>query len=269
MTMHREAGVSFGEEQKERFLAHRMVVKIGGSTITKDGNPLDRDFMSDIARQVSELIRGGVFVVIVTSGAVPSGRAILKDRGLTDSILDDQVAAMVGQSRLMEEWNVAFRKWGIETTGQGLVTDNDLDNLKTTIFRAFEFGVVPIVNANDPVATFEMEQFKISADNDQLAGKVAKLMDADTILFLTDREGVVDENGETIPYVDRLEHIEEVITKEGSGRGGMWSKVQQAHGAAREGRFAVVADGRTPDVVLRVARRANVGTRFIAPFMIY
>ena len=275
MSIYYEGGISHrldSLERKERFVARRMVVKIGGSTITEGGDPLNREFMADIARQVSELIKGGVRVVVVSSGAVACGRAILNERGLNQTILDDQVAAMVGQSRLMEEWNGVFRKfrkYGIDV-GQVLVTDNDLGSLKTTIMRAFEIGVVPIINANDPVSAFEMKQYKISADNDRLAGEVVRIIDADTLVLLTDRDGVLDENGEVISWVDRLENIEEVINEEeGSGRGGMWSKAIQAHNAACEGRFSVIVNGREPDVLLKAARRENIGTRFVPPFMLY
>lgn len=267
MADSREAGASFGEEQKERFLAHRMVAKIGSKTITGGGESLDLIFVDNIARQVSELHRGGVDVVIVSSGAVVSGKSSIPNFDKTD-ILHLRKAAAVGQPKLMTAWTSAFEKYGIKT-GQVIVTENDLPSARDVLMGLLEDGIVPIVNANDSVNKYEIEKLSTSADNDRLAGFVAREIEADTLLLLTDRDGVVDEEGETISYVDRLEHIEEVITEEGDGKGGMWIKAVEAHGAAGEGRFAVVAYGRTEDVVLKAAKRVNVGTRFITPFMIY
>lgn len=255
----------FTSKEKEQFVTRKLIVKIGSSTITKDGNPLNRDFMDSIAVQVSELFRSGVEVAIVSSGAVACGRKILGDIGTT--ILDNQVAAVYGQPELIAQWKIAFSKYDVNV-GQELLTDQNLKNSKLVLENSLKRGVV-IINANDAVNDEEMKQFAISADNDRVAGYVVNLVNADTLILLTDVEGVLDESGQLIDYVDKLEDIESVIQNSGTGIGGMWSKCLVAKQAARDGKRAVIANGRNGDVITRVARGQQVGTRFIQGYMIY
>lgn len=252
-------------KEKEQFVTRRLIVKIGSSTITKDGDPLNRDFMDNIAVQVSELFRRGVEVAIVSSGAVACGRKILGDIGT--ATLDNQVAAVYGQPELIAQWKIAFSKYGVNV-GQELLTDYNLKNSKLVLENSLKRGVV-IINANDAVNDEEMRQFAISADNDRLAGYVTNLVNADTLILLTDVEGVLDERGQLLDYVDRLEDIESVIQNSGTGIGGMWSKCVVAKQVAREGQRSIIANGRTSNVILRIARGENLGTRFVKGWMLY
>lgn len=244
----------------------RLVVKIGSSTITDNGQGLDRAFMRDIARQVADIRSHGTEVAIVTSGAVVSGK--LRIPTLTGDIIDKQVAAMAGQARLMAAWTEAFDIFDIET-GQALYSDLDLERAKHPLLRALR-DMVLIANANDAVNDGEMKAFEIAADNDTLSGQVAELIAAKTFIILTDVAGILDEQGKRIPYVDRLEDIEELIKREHGGTGGMWSKALVLNSAARRGVRSVVANGREQDVLLRIMRtRGEVGTEFIAGYMLY
>lgn len=174
------------QEQKERFIARRMVVKIGSSLISKDGDPLNREFMDDIARQSSRLFKSGVEVFIVSSGAVVGGDWLIREKGidinqlfsvhlqsLTEEegkVFLDRVRAFYGQAELMSAWREAFAHYGI-LAGQGLYEDKDLKktNTREVLESCCKIGV-PIINANDAVSDFEMRQFALSADNDKLAG---------------------------------------------------------------------------------------------------
>lgn len=249
-------------ERKEK----RIVVKIGSSTITDNGKGLDRVFMKDIACQVAEIRGSGIEVAIVSSGAVVSGK--LRHTYLSESIVDKQKAAMSGQPRLMAAWIDAFDQVQVEA-GEAQYTDSDLVSARRPLLNALTDMVV-IINANDAVNDEEMRAFEIAADNDKLAGHIAELIDASTFIILTDVAGVLDKNGQKLPFVDRLEDIEEIITQEHMGTGGMWSKVTVAKKAAKKGIRTVIANGREQDVLLRIIRsRGEIGTEFISGYMLY
>ncbi|MBI2028076.1 MAG: hypothetical protein HYT07_00570 [Candidatus Levybacteria bacterium] len=253
MGNHQEREIGFHLEQ-ERFVTRRMVVKIGSSTITGNTENLDVNFMENIARQVSLLFNQGIEVMIVTSGAVISGKRGL---GRVDTVLDKQVAALYGQPELISEWRKTLNNNGVKKVGQLLVTDIDLRNVKTILSKSLHFGVV-VVNANDPVNNYEMKQFLVSADNDRLAGFIAKEIDADTLLLLTDVDGVLDKSGKVINNFSTKEEIV-IFSASSLGTGGMSSKIQVAQEFI--GR-AIIANGRSENVLLKVARGEEVGTQF-------
>lgn len=257
------------QHEAEQFLTRRIVIKIGTSTITGGGNRPDFLFMSDVARQTSELLNDGVDVAIVSSGAVAAGKREGSERR---DIADKQVEAVFGQSRLMGDWTRAFQEHGIEDVGQLLYTDADLngrtESAREVLSRALRRGVV-IVNYNDGVSDEEMRKVERSADNDTLALQVATLINADTLLFLTDTDGVLDEQGETLSFVDRVEDIQDLVRIGGTGTGGPWSKWNKAKSWAENGKKSVIAHGRSEDAILRVARGQNTGTRFIQSYGFY
>ncbi len=185
-------------KEQRKFIARRMVVKIGTTTITGGQSRPDSLFMKEVARQTTELLNDGVEVVIVSSGAVASGK---KEGFERRDIADKQVEAVFGQRKLMEQWSRAFEEHGIEDVGQQLYTDIDLHertaSARDVLTRALRRGVV-IVNYNDGVSDEEMRKVERATDNDVLAQQVAALINADTLLFLTDTDGVLDENGATI-----------------------------------------------------------------------
>lgn len=246
--------------RKEAFVAHRIVIKIGSKTITDGGQPLNEHFMDDIARQASELFRNGVQVAIVTSGAIASGRRIMDSDN--NDIVDKQVVASFGQCHLIEEWSKAFRKYSVPVA-QFLISEADLENPRWPLLGAMQRGI-PIINANDTVNPQEVEQLAISADNDRLAGYVAHLIDADALLLLTDTDGVLDGSGKIINSIGADESIKGRVVFHGKserGTGGMRSKVEVAQGFARGGKTAVIANGRAPDVILKVAMGRKLGTK--------
>lgn len=251
----------------EQFATRRIVIKIGTSTITAGKDQPDLEFMGEVARQATELFSDGVDVIIVSSGAVASGKRWDFPRR---DIADKQVEAVYGQPKLMAKWHQAFEIHGIEV-GQVLFTDIDLKekaaNAREVLSRALKRGVV-IINYNDAVADEEMQKVERSVDNDKLAGEVARLIDADTLLILTDVDGVMD-RGELIPFVDRLEDIEDLAHEGGMGTGGARSKWIEAKEVAKDGIRSIIANGRAKDTILNVAKGQNVGTQFIAGYMLY
>ncbi len=265
-TLERNADQTNNKEG-ERFVTRRIVIKIGTSTITAGKDQPDLEFMGDVARQATALFSDGVDVIIVSSGAVASGkRGDFPRRDITDK----QVEAVYGQPKLMAKWHQAFEIHGIEV-GQVLFTDIDLkekaENAREVLKRALKRGVV-IINYNDAVADEEMQKVEKSVDNDKLAGEVAKLIDADTLLILTDVDGVMD-GGELIPVVDRLEDIEDLAHGGGTGTGGARSKWIEAKEVAKDGKKSIIANGRAENIILNVTKGQNVGTRFIEGYMFY
>lgn len=222
-----------------------MVIKIGSSTITGGTDNLDVNFMENIARQVKELVDDGVEVMIVSSGAVASGK-----KGITS-----EAASMFGQKNLITDWGKVFEGCGIET-GQLLLTDNHLvSDLSRVLLDALKSGIL-IVNGQDAVNN--LTGSKICKDNDRLAGSLAKLVGADTLLLLTDKDGVLDRDGKTIEVLDSATEIVIFDESKKISNGGITSKIK----VAREfsGR-AIIADGKMSEVVLRVARGEKVGTQ--------
>ena len=259
----------YHQEKKERFVAQRMVVKIGSSTITEGKTRVDTEFINDIARQASILFHAGVKIVIVSSGAVDTGNILIKQSGKDSQ--NKKKAALFGQSELTAQWVTAFG--GLKViAGVHLVSEDELEKAKELLTDEIMSVGVLVINGYDAVNDDSEEERRnmITADNDKLAAFVSRSINADTSLFLTDVDGVLDEKGSVIPFVDRLEDIEDVIIEKGSGgTGGMWGKCIDAKHLAREGQRSIIANGKTSNVLLRIARGENLGTRFGKGWMIY
>jgi glutamate 5-kinase len=254
---------------------HRIVVKFGTSLLTGGSDRLNQDTMSKLVTQVAQLHKQGLELLIVSSGAMASGRHKL---GLTKKIKGipfKQVLCSVGQSRLMYVYEQLFSQYNI-TVAQALLTKADLSdragylNARNTLLALLQLRVVCIVNENDVVAVDELDEAKFG-DNDNLSAMVANLVDADLLLLLTDTAGLHttdprrDPNAHLITQVDRIDaEIERLADKASSlGIGGMITKIEAAKLATASGVTVVIADGREPDIILRLASGEAIGTRFL------
>jgi glutamate 5-kinase len=256
-------------------LYNRIVAKFGTKLLTGDSDHLDQEVMSRLVAQVAQLHQQGRELIVVSSGAIASGRYKL---GLTKEIRDipfRQVLASVGQSRLMYAYEQLFSQHGI-TVAQALLTKADLAdragylNARNTLLALLELKVLCIVNENDVVAVDEIQEAKFG-DNDNLSAMVANLVDADLLLILTDIGGLYTADphrrpdARLIPQVDRIDSAIERLaadTPSQLGTGGMITKIEAAKLATASGVTVVIADGREPDVILRLAAGEAVGTRF-------
>jgi len=254
----------------------RIVAKFGTSLVTGGGDLLNQDILCDLVRQVAQLHKQGLELIIVTSGAMASGRYKL---GLTKSIKGvpfKQVLASVGQTHLMHVYEQLFGQYDI-SVAQALLTKPDLSgragylNARNTLLALLELGVICIVNENDVVAVDEIDEFKFG-DNDNLSAMVANLVDADLLLLLTDIAGLYtadpnhDPNARLISQVDRIDaEIERLATDTTSsvGIGGMVTKIEAAKLATTSGVTVIIADGKEPDIILRLASGETAGTRFL------
>lgn len=242
----------------------RIVVKIGSSTITDNGRGLDTEFINNVARQVVYLRQKyDIQTLIVSSGAVASGYLI--DNSFDKkSILDAQVAAIFGQPTLISTWVDAFRNNGGKA-GQVLYKDDDLEGARRPLMRALEIGTV-IGNGNDAVFDRETKALmEKAADNDLLACSGAYLINADLLISLTSAPGVIDRNEKVIPLIKSLGKLDlKQADKTESGTGGMETKVTALRAFTYQtDKIAVIADGRDPNIICRLAHGERIGTWFI------
>ena len=255
---------------------HRIVAKFGTSLLTGGGDHLNHDLMSKLVAQVAQLHQRGQEMVVVSSGAIASGRDKL---GLTKKIKGipfRQVMASVGQSRLMYAYEQLFSQYNI-TVAQALLTKADLCdragylNARNTLLALLELRAVCIVNENDVVAVDEIQEAKFG-DNDILSAMVANLVDADLLLLLTDTAGLYttdphrQPDARLISQVKKTDQkIERMATDTPShlGTGGMITKIEAAKLATACGITVIIADGREADIILRLAAGEAIGTCFL------
>jgi glutamate 5-kinase len=253
--------------------AKRIVVKIGSSLLTKGGKGLDKIAIAQWVEQMAALRKSGVDVILVSSGSVAEGvwRLGLKARPTT--LHELQAAAAVGQMGLVRVFDDTFQQHDIHAS-QVLLTHDDLSNrqrylnARSTLLTLLAFGVVPVINENDTVATEEIR----FGDNDTLAALVANLVEADLLLILTDQQGLftadpsVDTDATLISQINvNDERLESMAgeSRSGLGRGGMSTKVSAARLAARSGAATVIAAGATNNVIQSVLKGDVIGTHFL------
>ena len=210
-----------GERLQPQHLIHRrVVVKVGSNVLTGGEEGLHTPTIAAIATQVADLVRRGAQVALVTSGAVAAGRHRLREiESLRDEtaklasrdVQSRQVAAAVGQSRLMALWDALFAEAGV-AVGQALLTRRDLAdrlgylNARNTLIAMLDLGVVPVINENDVVSVEELQDARIG-DNDNLSAQVANLIDADLLLLLTDITGLYTADPRHHPDAKLIERV--------------------------------------------------------------
>ncbi|MCS6944304.1 MAG: glutamate 5-kinase [Sutterellaceae bacterium] len=254
--------------------ARRVVVKVGSSLVTNDGRGLDLDAIARWARQVAVLHSMGKQVLLVSSGAIAAGMQRLGWRTRPRQLHELQAAAAVGQMGLAQAYESSFGAQGLRTA-QILLTHADLAdrerylNARSTLVALLRLNVVPVINENDTVVTDEIK----FGDNDTLAALVTNLVEADVLVILTDQRGLFSADPRRDPAATLIEyaqagdpHLETIAGGAGSAiaRGGMITKVRAAKRAARSGAHTVIASGREPDVLVRLARGERIGTELIA-----
>ena len=246
----------------------RVVVKIGSRVLVQRNGRPDTRRMTALVKDIAALRRAGREVIVVSSGAIASGLQALGIKKKPADLPTLQMAAAVGQSRLMAAYDRLFTRQKC-TIGQVLLTHDDLEhrrrhlNARNTMLKLLEHGIIPIVNENDVVSVDEIK----FGDNDALASRSAMLVEADLLVLLTTVNGfhAPDAKGRSrrVPYLadvtaDTLSHTQ------GKGSifstGGMASKLTSAAEAARMGTAVVIANGRKDDILQQVVAGANVGT---------
>lgn len=252
----------------------RLVIKLGTSTLTAGTNHISPPRLVDLARQLTELQNRGHEPILVSSGAMASGREALGYPQLPKDVPAKQMLAAIGQPRLMALYEQLFGLYGV-VVAQVLLTRGDLAirrrylNARNTLNALLGQHVIPIINENDTVAT---EEIRVG-DNDNLSALVANLVDADLLVLLTDQAGLftADPRRDTTARL-----VVEVSTPEippdlweaaggsagGLGTGGMVTKLQAADLARHSGTAVVIASGGEADALLRIAGGERLGTHF-------
>ena len=246
----------------------RIVVKVGSSLLVdSDGGRLHDDWLSALAQDIAALQRGKRDLLVVSSGAIALGRAVLRLPPGPLKLEDSQAAAAVGQIALARTWSEVLGRHGI-SAGQVLVTLQDTEerrrylNARSTIERLLEWRAVPVINENDTVATTEIRY----GDNDRLAARVATMVSADLLILLSDVDGLYDAPPDTnasarhVPCVPRLtSEIEAMAGAAGSelSRGGMQTKIEAARIATSSGTHMLIASGRVEHPLRAVAEGAR------------
>jgi glutamate 5-kinase len=250
--------------------ARRIVVKVGSSLVTNEGRGVDALAIGNWSRQLAALAADGREVIMVSSGAIAEGMKRLGWTSRPTELPELQAAAAVGQMGLVQMYETLLREHGIRSA-QVLLTHADLAdrerylNARSTLLKLLELQVIPVINENDTVVNDEIK----FGDNDTLGALVANLVEADVLVILTDQPGLY--SADPRKHADaRFIHeaqagdpaLETMAGGAGSsiGRGGMITKVLAARRAAGSGAHTVIAWGREPDVLLRLARGERIGT---------
>jgi len=254
--------------------ASTWIVKVGSKSLTGDDGRLDRTQVANLARQLLTLVDMGKRVVLVSSGAVASGVGKLGLPSRPTDLATLQAVAAIGQTHLMQVYEQTFAEHG-RHAAQILLTASELDdrvaylNVRNTLRRLLEMGAIPIINENDTVAVDELKT--TFGDNDRLAGMVAGIMEASLLVILSDVQGLYDRDprdpqARVVPSVDRIdERIEDMVRdrKTGVSKGGMASKLATAKFVTTSGQCVIIAWGREPEILVRLAKGEMVGTLFL------
>jgi len=244
--------------------AKRIVVKVGSRVLVdKTGKP-DHERIHTLVSGIATAHDASREMILVSSGAIAAGIEALGMETRPTALPDLQMAAAVGQTRLMSLYSHLFGQKHIKA-GQILLTDDLLKaderrtHAKNTLCNLIEHRIVPIINENDTVATEEIT----FGDNDLLAAMVSILIEADALILLTTTDGLHDENGERVAFIDEMSEDILALDKGANGHlstGGMKSKLLAADEAAQAGTSVVIADGQCEEIIHQILSGKDVGT---------
>ena len=244
-------------------MKRRIVIKIGSNVLTRADGKLDVTRMSALVDQVSWLRGQGIEVIVVSSGAVACGRSELKVDHALDSVEQRQLYSAVGQVKLVGLYYDLFREFGIHvgqvlTMKENFLPGEQYQNQQACMTVMLENDVLPIVNENDTVSVTEL----MFTDNDELSGLIAQMMQADTLILLSNIDGIFNGHpdhpasrliGEVAPGHDLSEYIQ--VEKSAFGRGGMHSKYTTAQKVQQAGIRVIIANGERENILVDLIER--------------
>ncbi len=249
----------------------RIVIKIGSSLLSSQQGHLDYFVypMDEIAAQISALVENGKEVIIVSSGAIASGMAILKMKSRPKELSSLQATAAVGQHLLMSQYRHFFERKGL-SCAQVLLTWEDFDdrkrylNAKNTLLALLKFKSIPVINENDTISTDEIK----FGDNDRLSALVAKLISADILIILSDVDGLLNAEKKVVSVVPEINAQIKALaspTNKNTCVGGMITKIDAAGIAVASGVPCVIANGKKKNIILSVIKEPEEnGTLFLS-----
>lgn len=251
----------------------RIAVKVGSNVLARRDGTLDVTRMSALVDQIAELHKSGVEIIMVSSGAVASGRSEIDPQKKLDSVDQRQLFSAVGQAKLINRYYELFREHGI-AVGQVLTTKENFGtrrhylNQKNCMTVMLENNVIPIVNENDTISVSEL----MFTDNDELSGLIASMMDAQALIILSNIDGIyngspADPNSSVIQEIGHGKDLSNYIqaSKSSFGRGGMLTKTNIARKVADEGITVIIANGKRDNILVDLLQRPQntLCTRFI------
>ena len=243
-----------------------IVIKVGTKVIASPDKTLDRALLKGLVGQISDMLDKGLKAIIVTSGAIGAGMGLLNLKRRPVKLEELQATASIGQSHLMHLYSGYFKERGY-LAGQILLTQEDFNdrarylNIKRTIATLLSHNAVPIINENDTVSTEEIK----CGDNDRLSSLVSDLCCADMLILLSDVDGLLDEKGDVVNFVDDINSKVTKLARQSKcelGTGGMASKLESIRRVTASGIECVIANGKTKNIIADVIDGKIVGTRF-------
>ena len=257
--------------------AKRGVVKVGTSTITYENGRMNMRNIDRLARAIADLMNSGRDVVLVTSGAIGVGVGCLDLPERPSEMRDKQAVAAVGQCELMNVYSRCFAEYS-RVVAQILLTKDGIDdpitraNISNTMEALLEKGILPIVNENDTVSTAEIPHAGTFGDNDTLSALVARVVNADLLIILSDIDAVYDSNPRENPDAKRISVVNEVtdalIAAAGGagsalGTGGMQTKIIAMKMMMDHGIAGVIAEGSQSQILEDILDGEDIGTLFV------
>lgn len=251
---------------------HRIAIKIGSNVITRPDGSLNITQISALVDQMAYLYKKGIEVILVSSGAIAAGRSELTPKNKLNSVDRRQLFSAIGQAKLINRYYELFREHGI-TVGQVLTTKDSFRTRSHYLSQRncmkvmLENGVIPIVNENDTISVSEL----MFTDNDELSGLIASMMGVQTLIILSNVDGIYDgppqsPASKVIRCIDQTLDLSRYIqgTKSSFGRGGMLTKSSIARKVADEGIEVVIANGNTKDILIHLLEKPQetVSTTF-------
>ena len=258
----------------------RIVIKIGSSSLThSETGRLNLRKLEVLARELSDLRNQGKDVILVSSGAIATGVAALGMQEKPTELKGKQACAAVGQARLMMIYQKLFSEYN-QLSAQILMTKNTMvnnvnrKNAQNTFDELLSLGVIPIVNENDSISTYELQNLEKFGDNDTLSAMVAALVRADLLILLSDIDGLFTDDPNTNPdakFIDVVENLDDNLLNMGKGTsgskvgtGGMATKLTAAQIASAAGVDMVIANGADFHIIHKITEGRRYGTLFVS-----
>ncbi len=249
---------------------NKLIVKVGTNVITKENGLLNLEILASLVSQISALQKNGTRVILVSSGAMGAGRALIDLKNSGNDVVKRQVLASIGQIKLLETYLKLFQKEG-GLCSQVLVTKEDFRdrmhylNMKNCFEALLANGVTPIVNENDVISVAEL----MFTDNDELAGLIAAMMNVEKLIILSNVDGILintENDAKILHTVDARTNLQKYIKsgKSSFGRGGMLTKAKMARRLAEMGITTYIANGKAPSILQKILSGKKIGTEFRA-----
>ena len=257
----------------------RIVIKIGSSSLMHENTEkLNLMKIEKLVRILVDIKNSGKEVILVSSGAIAVGKSTIGLHNRPDGLPVKQACAAIGQAKLMMVYQKIFAEYStiaaqVLLTKNTVLNDVSRKNVENTFNELLQLGAVPIVNENDSVSTYEIEQVQTFGDNDRLSAIVASILEADLLILLSDIDGMYTDDPNKNPeagFISQVDNIDEKLENMGKassgsgvGTGGMAAKIAAAKIATASGADMVITNGNNVENIVSVIAGKDTGTLFL------